>query len=575
MSSWYDNEFGTMGLDCNEDVKYYSSPTPAKRKRDNSQEVMTAMKDFESPVDSVSQNAHSDLYTGRSQVNEHDGYVPPFDLWSTNAFAEAYDYPYGDWCLNNYSIDDQLDAASIPLPPSPMGPTNAAHGLHQMTADTVQADAGVPDVETLIKSEDQEADQVSLTPLGGGEYDDSDYNERRPSKCPKLNKDGIPRKPRQPRSKLLKWDDNDWKNVALGLVWACGENGIQIPFDQASQIVSESCTAGALQQALLKLRGKQIAEGFQIPSLRMAWTRKNKNSTSSKTNADLKPLQNSTGTQKLTTPKRKPTRFEGNQSLLITLKRAYKDTDRSHLASPYGPANAAMGNSQAALQPSTPSSTSRRSNTLRIQSVDQLVNGNAADNVPSAYPGNFAIGTPPTTPGGRIRWDPVFAHPNLTQHGEYAPQYTLAGRAPGIGAVTSPTYNTDGSVFLPASPTTPKDIKRHRRRMTVVEPDFNFLYDRLPPKYRAAETTSNTNQGHAQPNRGSQTGQGTQTPHMTDRADVFGDFAVTKEDLDRNFAMQYEEDINEDEACGGSGFPPDRDPFGGSGGAGGSNGLAA
>ncbi|KAI4663615.1 uncharacterized protein J4E78_004031 [Alternaria triticimaculans] len=139
---------------------------------------------------------------------------------------------------------------------------------------------------------------VSYTPTYDSDYAESDREDHPPSKIPKINKDGAPRKPRQPRPKLLKWSDNDWKNVVLGIVWACGETGVQIPFDQAGQVVGESCTAGALQQAILKLRGKQIAEGYQIPSLRMAWTRKNKRSsslsstanTNSQTNAGQDPL---------------------------------------------------------------------------------------------------------------------------------------------------------------------------------------------------------------------------------------------------------------------------------------------
>jgi len=133
---------------------------------------------------------------------------------------------------------------------------------------------------------------VSYTPTYDSDYAESDREDLPPSKIPKINKDGAPRKPRQPRPKLLKWSDNDWKNVVLGIVWACGETGVQIPFDQAGQVVGESCTAGALQQAILKLRGKQIAEGYQIPSLRMAWTRKNKRSSSLSSTANTNPQPN-------------------------------------------------------------------------------------------------------------------------------------------------------------------------------------------------------------------------------------------------------------------------------------------
>jgi hypothetical protein len=154
------------------------------------------------------------------------------------------------------------------------------HAVHGLPAPVAQVK-----VEKKIPS-------VSYTPPYDSDYAKSDREDRRPSKIPKINKDGVPRKPRQPRPKLLKWSDNDWKNVVLGIVWACGETGVQIPFDQAAQVVGDSCTAGALQQAILKLRGKQIDEGYQIPSLRMAWTRKNKRaSSSSSSSANANPKQ--------------------------------------------------------------------------------------------------------------------------------------------------------------------------------------------------------------------------------------------------------------------------------------------
>lgn len=157
---------------------------------------------------------------------------------------------------------------------------------------------------------------VSNTPTYDSDYAESDRDDRRPSKVPKINKDGGPRKPRQPRPRLLKWSDNDWKNVVLGIVWACGEAGVQIPFDQAAQVVGESCTAGALQQAILKLRGKQIDEGYQIPSLRMAWTRKNKCASSSSFSTNTKPQQ-VTGQNRMVEPR---------QSLVVKLKVTVRDS---------------------------------------------------------------------------------------------------------------------------------------------------------------------------------------------------------------------------------------------------------
>ncbi|KAI2487218.1 hypothetical protein Ptr902_01351 [Pyrenophora tritici-repentis] len=166
---------------------------------------------------------------------------------------------------------------------------------------------------------------VSPAPTYDSDYGESDQDDCRPSKKPKINKDGAPRKPRQPRPKLLKWTDDDWKNALLGIIWACGENGMQIPFDQAAQIVGENCSAGALQQAVLKLRSKQIDDGHQIPVLKMAWTRKNKNSSLSSSGANdttqqMNPFANSV---------KKPTKMQGIQSLIVTLKCAYPETNRA------------------------------------------------------------------------------------------------------------------------------------------------------------------------------------------------------------------------------------------------------
>lgn len=170
----------------------------------------------------------------------------------------------------------------------------------------------------------QSSSAVSHSPKHDSEYAESDQDGRPASKIPKTNKDGAPRKPRQPRPKLLKWSDDDWKNVVLGIIWACGETGVQIPFDQAAQVVGQNCTAGALQQAVLKLRGKQISEGFQIPSLRMAWTRKNKNSALSSSDANDKTEQGPSTNVASTTL------MQGTQSLIVTLKRAYPHTNRVH-----------------------------------------------------------------------------------------------------------------------------------------------------------------------------------------------------------------------------------------------------
>jgi hypothetical protein len=583
MPYYHDNKLAMVGLDSDDDAKSYLSPTPAKRKRSSNADNMTAMQDLTSPVDSATggQDTVGNIYTADDQVNQESGYEPPFDLWNTNSFAEVYT-PYGDWFLNDYSSASSAAGNAAPHTVLPATNTDDAHApeLGGMPAGLAPVNVAVADDTVQVKTEDNDEQDVSHSPLGGSEYDESDYDDRRPSKSRKVNKDGVPRKPRQPRPKLLKWDDNDWKNVALGLVWACGENGIQIPFDQASQIVSESCTAGALQQALLKLRGKQISEGFQIPSLRMAWTRKNKNSASSKSSADVKPSQE--GTQKPMTHKKKPTRFAGNQSLIVTLKRAYKDADRCHLAVHYVPAAASSSaHVQAAPQaPLTPPS---------INSALGLLTANGASNSSPSYAGFFAIGTPPTTPGGQTTWAPVTAQPNLGAFGQFAPQYVLAGNAPGIPGSNQPSFSTTGSVMLPQVPLNDASIKRHRRRMTMIQPDLSYLeHGSIPPNIAPSppvqpRPTSKTTKrvrvqlppGHRE--AGSPRGH-TARPRqsVTTGWSYINGQLVTKEDLEFHFGWDHEADVTEtDETCHGTNLPFNSDYFDGDGGAGASSGLAA
>lgn len=215
-------------------------------------------------------------------------------------------------------------AAAEPTYPSnadPFASASFAVGLGNTDeTDGVYADFKQEDV--------QDEYTVSATPAEESDFAESEFEGERPRKSNKLNKDGAPRKPRQPRPKLLKWTDDDWKNVCLGIVWACGETGVQIPFEQAAQVVGEKCTAGALQQALLKLRGKQVAEGHQIPNLKMAWTRKNKHATpGAKAKLSQEPEANR--------PRKKPTRMEATQSLIVTVPRAYNDQDRQGIIRPY------------------------------------------------------------------------------------------------------------------------------------------------------------------------------------------------------------------------------------------------
>jgi hypothetical protein len=390
MPRYHDNKLATVGLDSDDDEKPHIPSMPIKRKRDYNSAI-TAHQDHTSQFNVVN---------GVNSINEYDR---SFDPWSMTSSVDTYNSPLDEFFLDDY-INQNGTVSNAPLPQDTLyGSNDYVQPMPNMVAEASQV-VGYADVEdngTLVKSEDDGLlvkfeDQSDLAgsvySSGGSDYAESDPDERRKPKAPKLNKDGCPRKPREPRPKLLKWDDNDWKNVALALVWACGENDIQIPFDQASQIVSESCTAGALQQALLKLRCKQIADGQQIPPLRMAWTRKNKNTASSVSSVDTKIPQNPNGTPKRMPPRRKPTRFASNQSLLITLKRAYKDADRCHLVVPYTMTTSAAS----AMHPTTTST--------------QV--GPDASNSKARSTGLLA--TPPHTPGTQQGWNTA-GHYNTPQ----------------------------------------------------------------------------------------------------------------------------------------------------------------
>ncbi|KAF1915386.1 hypothetical protein BDU57DRAFT_549055 [Ampelomyces quisqualis] len=449
MPFYHNNQLTMVGLDSEDEDKSYVPSTPVKRKRDF-ESTMSSMQELDSPVSVFNDTTPSDgMWTDAHMGDQYD---IPLNLWPTSSFTEAYD-PSHDWFLNGHR--DMRDA------PMESGDYDEreAQTMSGIATEADQVDQAATTEGTVDKVEEQEdraVSSTSYTPRAASDSDESDYAERRPSKVPKLNKDGIPRKPRQPRARLLKWDDNDWKNVALGLVWACGENGIQIPFDQASQIVSESCTAGALQQALLKLRGKQISEGHQIPSLRMAWTRKNKNSTYS-SSANTKTQQTAPGTNKILLPKKRPTRFASNQTLMITLKRAYKDADRYLLAVPYGPAATV------------------------VQADQTSANGTQLSTATPSYPGHLTSGQ--TVPMGlHVDMPMLSKHEPIYQLGWGAEHYaTMSCVGPAEYQQQNDLSQSFATTFSGANVvvSTPKwagdNTKRHRRHTTVAEFDHDFM----------------------------------------------------------------------------------------------------
>lgn len=184
--------------------------------------------------------------------------------------------------------------------------------------------------ETYIKDEAETDDADSYHLDDDDEYvpnlpgDDDDYvlkngrtnnkrgdeNQREVAlKKRKLNKDGQERKLRQPRGQLRRWDETDCARALIGIVWACGENGINIPFAQAANLVDDRCTASALQQAILKMCAKLNKDGAQLPKIKMNWPKKGEAPAEGKTTVrDNGKL-----------PRKKPTMTQGTQCCITTL----------------------------------------------------------------------------------------------------------------------------------------------------------------------------------------------------------------------------------------------------------------
>ncbi|KAF2253700.1 hypothetical protein BU26DRAFT_560982 [Trematosphaeria pertusa] len=178
-------------------------------------------------------------------------------------------------------------------------------------------------------------DIVSATPDSSNYTESGSDGEEPGSKMAKTNKNGAPRKPRAPRAPLLKWNAEDYIKGLFGIVFACGELGIQIPFDMAAQVVSDTCSGGALQQALLKQRVKMNNDGYQIPTLKMSWTRKGDKSAKGSDKVNLNSKPKATGGLRTTLPRRKPTKRASHGSFIITLKLAYKEDARWMFPAPY------------------------------------------------------------------------------------------------------------------------------------------------------------------------------------------------------------------------------------------------
>ncbi|KAJ4302954.1 hypothetical protein N0V90_001845 [Kalmusia sp. IMI 367209] len=170
---------------------------------------------------------------------------------------------------------------------------------------------GESSVGDRIKRENDDDDYSPGNGAGDFGYDEHTYSDHTGKKR-KINKNGQMRKVREPRGSLRRWDEADVQKALCGIIWACGENGIPIPFEQAAQWVDSSCTASALQQAALKIHQKLNASGGQYPRMKMAWPKKHgrpgiTTKTISRDNSKV--------------PRRKPTKWAGTQTNLVTLRR--------------------------------------------------------------------------------------------------------------------------------------------------------------------------------------------------------------------------------------------------------------
>ncbi len=243
-----------------------------------------------------------------------------------------------DFAHDDYDRVHPLNLAHHGFGYNPIAPEHVPNNYGASNNVQVQTPDSVEDhgQGSELKAEDEEDEEYQMEEQqidnDSSDYDGDEVDAQPAPKRQKTNKNGAPRKPRQPRAKLCSWKDDDWKNVLLGVVQVCGANNIRIPFEQAAKFAGPTVTAGALQQAILKLRDKQIAEGYEIPALKMNWTRKETRDALKAANAQQIP-QADLGKPKVT--KKKPTRKRDRQSLVITLYRAYQEGLRTHLVAPY------------------------------------------------------------------------------------------------------------------------------------------------------------------------------------------------------------------------------------------------
>ena len=246
----------------------------------------------------------------RKDVSYHNNFGNPFGVANPQ-------YSFGA------HMNNQLDDPSSGGPFPHLTQTPSFEDHDDNLAKCHNEGQNTDSMETQIKHEKKDEDsdlyieedaEDCFPTLGRGDRrvysNQSDESEvDGPTKKRKLNKDGRERKLRKPRGHLRRWDETDLARALIGIVWACGENGINIPFAQAANLVDDRCTASALQQAILKMCVKLNKEGAQLPKIKMNWPKKGEAASEGKTTTrDNGKL-----------PRKKPTLTQGTQCHITTL----------------------------------------------------------------------------------------------------------------------------------------------------------------------------------------------------------------------------------------------------------------
>ncbi|KAF2474134.1 uncharacterized protein BDR25DRAFT_385603 [Lindgomyces ingoldianus] len=201
----------------------------------------------------------------------------PFSGDQDNDYAGGYDPPP----TFHHSVQQKMS----------MGSSNTSFPLPPLNAYQQATGSIKPSGSQGIRDEQATGDVWDSDWEDAESNSTSEYTETPPSKPSKTSTKPksitstpkkIPnRKSRAPREKLLNWKDSDnYEMLLLGIVGACGEHNIRIPFAAAAEFAGfnksrkKLCSSGMMQQALIKLKERKVSQGKRLRSLHMSWTKK-------------------------------------------------------------------------------------------------------------------------------------------------------------------------------------------------------------------------------------------------------------------------------------------------------------